>query len=212
MSGSASRTATLVAVAAWMALAAAGPCPGKSLGAFGTVYGIAERDALQEIEEKAKRVDWGKYFDKKKWEKKIRGYRPQNIRSLPAATKDRVRRVDPTYTLPFDIPDGKGGILYPAGYTFNPLDYIFLSRVLVVIDGGRREQVTWLKSLGYFRDMKTMVLLTGGNYYDLSKELRVPVYYLDDILAERLGIERVPSVAVQKGNRMEVSEYAVKKE
>jgi len=25
-----------------------------------------------------------------------------------------------TYTTEIDVPDGKGGVLYPKGYTFNP--------------------------------------------------------------------------------------------
>ncbi len=39
-----------------------------------------------------------------------------------------------TFTLGNDIPDGKGGVLYPKGYAFNPSNYLSLTSLLVVID------------------------------------------------------------------------------
>ena len=93
----------------------------KELGNFGMTYRIAERDALTEIEERAKQVDWHKVLDKRK----IENYQgpPDRVR-LPRAKRNRSFQVDMTYTTEIDVPDGKGGILYPTGYTFNPLDYI----------------------------------------------------------------------------------------
>ncbi len=183
---------------------------GHRLGNFGTVYRIAEPDALAELEHRAKSVDWDRVFDKEKWRKKILGYRPRNIKKLPAALKDRVRNVDVSYTLPYDIPDGKGGILYPRGYTFNPLEYIFFPDILVVIDESDSNQVKWLKDSGLLGDIRTMLLLSDGSYYGLAKELGRPVYYLDQETASRLQIEAAPCVIVQKGLFMEVSEYAVR--
>jgi len=51
------------------------------------------------------------------------------------------------------------------------------------------------------------LVLTGGSYYELSKHFKRPAYYAVRNIAERLGIEHVPSVAVQKGKYMEISEY-----
>ena len=42
-----------------------------------------------------------------------------------------------TYTTEIDVPDGKGGILYPKGYTFNPLEYLTYSKTIIVINGSR---------------------------------------------------------------------------
>ena len=55
-----------------------------------------------------------------------------------------------------------------------------------------------------------MVIISDGNFYDLIHELRMPVYYLDTQFASRFQLEAVPSIIVQKGVFMEVSEYAVK--
>jgi len=40
----------------------------KVLGTFGMTYRISERDALTEIEERARQVDWHKVLDKRKVE------------------------------------------------------------------------------------------------------------------------------------------------
>ena len=123
----------ILAVLSSLLLAQAAVC--ADLGNIGATYPVVERDALAEIEERAKAVDWGKAFDPKRTREKIQNYRPEEMEALPAAKKDRVFQVDVSYTLDFDIRDGRGGILYPRGFSFNPLAYVFLPNVLVVIDG-----------------------------------------------------------------------------
>ena len=38
----------------------------KVLGTYGATYPIAERDALEEIQERARQVDWQKVLDRRK--------------------------------------------------------------------------------------------------------------------------------------------------
>ena len=109
----------------------------KDLGTFGAVYPIAEPDSLAELKEKAAKVDWKRHLDREKLTRKVRNYKPSDLKRLPATARDRAFLSDLSYTLDVDIPDGKGGILYPKGYTFNPLDYIQMRRTIVVIDGKR---------------------------------------------------------------------------
>lgn len=184
----------------------------KDLGIVGATYSVDEPDALEEIREKAAGVDWGKVFDKRKWRERIEHFRPGNRASLPPAQENRVFLPDMSYSAEFDVPDGRSGILYPKGYTFNPLDYLSLPNILVFIDGDDRKQVAWFKSSPYHQDIRTMLLLTGGSYVDLAKELKMPVFYASVRVAERFGLRAVPSVAVQKGNAMEVREYALEPE
>jgi len=162
-----------------------------------------------EMKAKAARVDWGKMFSRDRMAGKIKGYRPKDLQKLPAARHDRAFLVDMTYTLDKDIPDGKGGILYRKGYTFNPLDYVNFNRVLVIIDGNDRRQVQWFHKSPWRKDMNAMLLLTGGSWYKTGESLKRPVFYADKLLVSRLTLQAVPSVAVQKGQFMEVREYAV---
>lgn len=180
----------------------------RDLGRVGAVYPIAEPDSLAEIREKAAKVDWKKVFDKEKLTRKVRNFKPKDLKRLPAARRDRAFLSDLTYTLDVDIPDGKGGILYPKGYTFNPLDYLRFRRTIVVINGNDCRQVEWFRKSPWNKDTNVMLLLTDGGYFELGKRLRRPVFYASALIVDRLGLKAVPSVVRQQGRFMEVREYA----
>lgn len=185
----------------------------KDLGVIGATYHIAEKDALLEIEERAGQVNWSRHINKDKVERQARAYKPDSVpAALPKADKDRTFTVDLTYTLSFDIPDGKGGILYPKGYTFNPLDYLGYQFKLIVIDGSDKEQVNWFRKSEYPGMTNTRLLITGGSAEALMKILERPVYYADGRIADRFKLAAVPSVIAQKGRVMEVKEIDVKKD
>jgi conjugal transfer pilus assembly protein TraW len=154
-------------------------------------------------------VDWGKLFNAEKNEQKIKSYKPRDLVRLPRATQNRVRLVDISYTLDFDIPDGKGNILYPKGFTFNPLDYIVYPRTIVVINGTDREQVEWFKKSSYFKNLNTALWITDGNYYDLATELGMAVYYANSSIVEGFNLMAVPCIIVQKDKLLEVTEVDV---
>lgn len=182
------------------------PIQAKVLGTFGTTYQISERDALSEIEERARQVDWNKVLDKKK----VENYQgPPDRGNLPRAKRNRSFLVDMTYTTEIDVPDGKGGILYPKGYTFNPLDYVAYPKTLVVIDGSDPEQVKWLASSEYDKRLDVTLLLTEGNFGTVAKRISRPLFYADRKIIERLKLKAVPSVIRQKGRLMEVTEVAL---
>ena len=180
----------------------------KELGTFGMTYRIAERDALAEIEERAKQVDWHKVLDKRKVEN-FQGP-PDRVR-LPRAKRNRNFPVDMTYTTEIDVPDGKGGILYPKGYTFNPLDYVTYPKTLVVIDGADAEQVKWFAASEYDKRLDVTLLLTEGSFGAVSKKISRPLFYADRKIVERLKLQAVPSVVRQKGRMMEVTEVKLTK-
>lgn len=182
----------------------------KDLGTYGATYPIAEPDSLTELKEKAAKVDWKRHLNPEKLTRKVRNFRPSDLKRLPAASGDHVFLSDLSYTLDVDIPDGKGGILYPKGYTFNPLDYISFQRTIVVINGKDRRQVEWFRKSPWFKDVNAMLLLTDGSYFPLGDRLRRPVFYANSLIVEKLGLKAVPSVARQKGRYMEVREYAVR--
>ena len=188
----------------------ASPCFGSihNLGTFGQTYPIAEQDALQEIKERVARLDPKKLLNRKMMKKALQNYQP-DMPFLPRAHKDATRLVDMIYTLPFDIPDGKGGILYPKGYTFNPLDYVSYEKTLVVINGDDPDQVLWFSGPNYSKNIRTMLLLTGGSYYELGKKLVRPVFYANADIIHRFQLEAVPSIVRQRGKYMEVKEVAI---
>ncbi len=179
---------------------------GVRLGTVGATYPIAEPDALTEIEEAAKRVNWEKLLEKKKMEKMIQSYRPSGLISVPRARAARSYPVDMTYTLTQDIPDGRGGVLYPSGFTFNPLQYLSLPNILVFIDGSDPDQVDWYGASSYAKEPRATLLLTDGNYFELMEKFKRPVFYANGSLLSRMNLTAVPAVAIQKGPMIEVHE------
>jgi len=179
-----------------------------NLGVFGREYPIAEKDAIEELKSRAAAVDWGQVFSPEKTEKAIKGYKPETI-SLPGVFENQKRLVDISYQLEMDIPDGKGGILYPRGYVFNPLAYVNFSKTLVIINGDDARQVDWFTGSGHAGKMETLLLITDGSYYDLAQKLNRPVFYATSRIVQRLQLRAVPSVARQSGTYMEIEEIAL---
>ena len=178
------------------------------VGRAGAVYPIAENDALTELMQKVRHVDWKRQFTDIR--RSVRAFQPPDLANLPRARHDRTFMVDPTYTLLFDIPDGKGGILYPKGYTFNPLDYVSLPDILVFIDGADMKQLEWFQKSPYAKAPNVMLLLTGGSYPKVEQTLQRPVFYAPERIKKRFRIEAVPSVLYQRGKLLEVKEFEIK--
>ena len=180
----------------------------RNLGEVGRTWPIAETDALTEIEARAQQVEWSKVLERKKVEAYLG---PPDRGSLPRPKRDRTFPVDLTYTTSIDVPDGKGGILYPRGYTFNPLDYVTYPKTLVVINGNDPEQVQWLAASEYAPRLEVMLLLTEGSYQSVAKRVSRPVFYADRKIIDRLHLQAVPSVIRQKGRLLEVSEIDIRR-
>lgn len=180
----------------------------RVLGTVGRTYPIIERDALEEVQERAAQINWRSKLDRIKPEK----FRPQGLPWLPRAVKDRSFLVDMTYTLGFDIPDGKGGILYPKGYRFNPLDYLPFNQTLVVFNGEDPLQVSWLKTSGLLSKSDTVLLLSGGSFVDVGKRLNHLVYYATPQIVARFHLQVTPSIIRCQDKLMEVEEVKVERE
>ena len=136
-------------------------------------------------------------------------YQPANLQALPQATKDATTMVDLTHTLEQDVQDANGQVLYPAGFTFNPLRYVSLSGALVVIDGSDPEQVAWFKGSPYGANRRALLLLSGGLAATLRDELVRPVAYLTEDIAQRLQLRAVPSIVVERDNQLVIREVSL---
>ncbi len=181
----------------------------RDLGKYGATYAISEEDAIVRIQKAIAKYDWAKF--KKQQIEKIRNYQPKDLVKLPAAKEDRVFKVDMTGILKEDIIGGDGTVIYPKGYQYNPMEYVFMRRILVFINGQDKSQIEWYKKSPYPHDLRTMLLLTDGSYVDVRKKLKTSVYYANKEIIDRMGIKAVPSVAVQKGTELEVREYSLQK-
>ncbi len=180
----------------------------------GETYPVIEPDVIVELQEQAKRMDIAREKEEKKnpITERIKTYQPWNIANLPKALSDREFLVDMTYTLDRDLMDADGNIIFPRGYTINPLDYTSFPGGLVIIDGSDQAQVKWFKQSPYFENYRARLLISDGYAFNLTNELQRPVFYLTQDIAERLKLSAVPSIVVQEKGMMKVREVFLKEE
>jgi len=142
----------------------------KDLGTYGAIYAIIEEDAIGHLKKAIAGFDMEKF--KKSQIEKIRNFKPKDLVDLPVAREDRVFKVDMTGTIPEDIVGINGEVIYPKGYRYNPMEYVFMRRILVFIDGRDEKQIQWYKKSPYTTDMRTMLLITDGSYWEVKTNSR----------------------------------------
>lgn len=165
---------------------------------IGQVYDIAEPDALTEIESRVRAVDWTKELNKNR-----ETWQAFSGVPLPTAKQAKTRTFIPFYTSLIDVRSKDGRILYPKGYTFNPLQYVQLPQRIVVVSPGQEE---WLKANLNDSDM---VLYTHGDVVSKSESLGRPTFILDKTLQQRLDVRVTPSIINQENSHLVINEYAL---
>ena len=191
----------LALLLAWQTQAEAGEI--VQLEPVGPTSAVIETDLAEALRQRAVSVDLEQL-------RSVQArYQPANLHALPRATKDTTTRVDLTHTLEQDLVDAQGTILYPAGFTFNPLRHVSLTGALVVIDGSDPEQVAWFKGSPYGSNRRALLLLSGGLAAPLRDELRRPVAYLTEDIARRLQLRAVPSVVMEQDQHLTVREVRI---
>jgi len=165
---------------------------------IGRTWPIAEADAMAEIEARAARAPSlaSRLGPRSSWSA-LQGA------PLRQARVDRVRSLVPFYTVEEDIrlPDGR--LLYPKGFTFNPLDYVSLPQRLVIV---HPRDLGWALKQARLTDF---ILLTAGDALDLSERSGRPLFILEERVKERLGLTVAPVIVAQQGKKLVLSEYAL---
>jgi conjugal transfer pilus assembly protein TraW len=182
--------------------------PKENSKILSNTYEIAEPDAYEEILNAVKRVNIEKY--KKMLQEKIRKHAVVDEFKIPYAKETRTRYFEPRYELPFDIVDANGRVIYPKGFTFNPLQYMTLHRVLILFDAKNALHLNWLKNDGYTKRWDVMFIAVKGDIVEAQKILKIPVYKASKGLLERFDVKRIPSIIRQDGNKLEITEVGTK--
>ena len=183
----------------------------------GTQYKIKEKNIAllikQYVEKNKKKIQKkiNKQFSIIK--KKIKtNYKPRNLSiKITPAKKDEIYYPDPSYTLNMDIKDANGKVIYPKGYTFNPLHYMTLHSQYIFFDYTNKEQVAWIKKNKYDKDMTKKLILVNGNVFQARKEFGINIFYASDILLKRFDITHSPSIVSQIGDRIEIKTFYLQK-
>ena len=179
----------------------------------GKIYDFAEKNAIEDIQQHVKKND--KTIEAKiakmgiEQKNKAREWKPEQ-RKLTAATKNKVFYPDITYTVPEDIKDAMGRIMYAKGFKFNPANYVHMQQEIVIIDANNKIELEWAKKNSYLDSAKYMVLLADGNEFEITKEFKKPAYYLPKDVADKFQIKKTPCIIKQIKNKIKVSEICLK--
>lgn len=168
---------------------------------IGRTWPITEPDALAEIEARASQLPAdlrARYGPRSAWS-------AMKAAVLPPATHSQVRSVVPFYTLDTEIRLPGGELLYPKGYSFNPLSYVTLPQRLVVV---HPRDLDWALRTARISDF---ILLAAGSAQDddaitLSERTGRPIFILEQRIKDRLGLTVAPVIIAQVGTRLELTE------
>jgi conjugal transfer pilus assembly protein TraW len=163
---------------------------------IGRTWSIVEPDAMAEIEARTARqpVDMAGNFGPRA------GWSAMQAASLGIAAHARTRSVVPFYTLDFDIKLPDGTMLYPKGYTFNPLTYVSLPQRLVIV---HPRDLGWALRTARPADF---ILLTAGDALALGENVGRPLFILEERVKDRLGLTVAPVIVAQTGQRLLLQE------
>lgn len=174
--------------------------------AIGRTWPIAEQDALAEIEARVAEQPQSianRFGPREKWS-------AMRSAALGVARESRKRTVVPFHTLDFDIRLPNGKLLYPKGYTFNPLTYVSMPQRLVVV---HPRDLDWAIGQAWTSDW---VLLAGdgtetADPIALGEKVARPLFILEERVKERLNLRVAPVIIAQVGQKLEVTEFALER-
>jgi len=178
----------------------------KTLDRWGNVYEIKERDMRELIAERAKSYNFAEWMENEKTriQEKITKFRsPDAVKGLPPAKDGILFKVDLTYRLPHDIKDINGNIIYPEGFTYNPLEImskhgVSFNKIIVVVNGERKNELKWFTAkFPNYREPHIMLLITDGAALEVADAIEKKTQYLTEVLKEKFLISQTPSVVVQ---------------
>jgi conjugal transfer pilus assembly protein TraW len=187
----------------------------EDLGQIGPVHPIIERNAIEVLQQKMKRLQASGKIAKLQSEARQRAEfaakNPTPVNGLVVVQKESERLIDPTVTYNDAIRGDQGEIIVPAGTRINPLQYQAFSKRIVFFDGRDLQQAEAVRKMVATYGAKIKPVLVAGNWFDLAKAWKTQVYFdQHGTLVKRWGIRAVPSVVEQRGQFLVIKEIPAK--
>ncbi|WP_157220928.1 conjugal transfer protein TraW [Flavisphingomonas formosensis] len=168
---------------------------------IGRTWPIVEPDALAEIEAKVATLPRNlgpKFGPRSRWS-------AMKSASLAPAMATRRRSVVPFYTLDMDVTLPDGRVLYPKGFTFNPLTYVSLPQQLVIVHAA---ELGWALKTAAPTDWILLAANIGpaADPIALREKVGRPLFILEERVKDRLGLTVAPVIVRQVGQKLELTE------
>ena len=183
----------------------------NDLGVVGPTYEIAERDLIEAMKDKFRRMEKSGELARLQESYKQRVIetveKPRPVHGVSTTETARTFYVDPTWTLDRNVVDEQGKLLFPAGTKVNPLDYAPLTQYLLFFDQREKAQVAF--AMRFIQQSKARVkpILVGGEPLKLMRQWKREVFYdQGGVLSRKFLLKQVPALITQDGNRLRVDE------
>ena len=180
------------------------------LGVVGQTYEITEPDMLQSFYSKLRKAEAEGKMAEVEAEMKQRfidhANRPMGI-SLPRTETHRVHYYDPSIVLSQDIVDHEGNVLWPAGTSVNPLEYIAMSQQWLFFDGDDPEQTAWARDYLQRYPNQVRPILVQGAVLELARAWDTRLYFdQHGSYVKKFDIKAVPALISQEGKKLRIDE------
>lgn len=202
---------TRQAIAIFLLLTVSVGIQAEDLGTIGPTYEIAERDLIEVVKDKFRRMEQTGELVRMQEDYKRRVIdgieRPGPVPGIRPTETARTFYIDPTWTLDRNVVDEKGNILYPAGTKINPFDYAPLTKYLLFFDARDKRQIEFAKRFMAQSKMQVKPILVGGEPLKLMRKWKREVFFdQGGALSRRFSITQSPAVVSQEGKRLRVDE------
>ena len=183
----------------------------EDLGTVGPTYPIAETSLLEHLLSRLREAEASGQLaalqDAARHRIEAQISNPPPVAGLTRATAARHFYFDPGIVVKEPIYAADGRLLVAPGTRLNPLDYVSLSVPLLFIDARDEAQVDTAREALAARRGRLKLILTGGSWQALGRQLQRQVFYdQHGSLSRRLGILRIPSLVTQEGRRLRIDE------
>lgn len=178
---------------------------------LGPVYPIVEADMMEAMMKKLNKLEANGTLDKLKKEAVTRSLnhaqKPPATLGLSPSVKSNTWFVDPSYVAARDITTPDGRFVARAGEKVNPLDYVSLTRYIILFNGENEKEVKAAKKLGDFYKGNVKYVLEAGSPVELSKKWGTQVYFDQyGALVHKYGIRHTPAMISQEGKQLRIDE------
>ena len=209
--------AALLFAAVLVSVSLAAIAPGasaKDLGVRGATWPVAEPDLLAEIEARLQEMQRTGELARLEREARERARRkleePDPVPGIAPAREQRSRPFDPAIVVAQDIRTPGGVLVAAAGTRVNPLERLPLTRDLIFVDGRRAAEIAWALAHERETGRPTKIVLLAGRPLDLMRRHRRPFFFdTGGRLAERFAIAATPTLVVQDGQALRITEVPV---
>ena len=183
----------------------------SDLGVVGPTYEIAERDLIEVMKDKFRRMERTGELAKvqENYKKQVLDAveKPKPVPGIKNTETAKTYFVDPTWTLDRNVVDEKGNLLFPSGTKVNPLDYAPLTQQLLFFDQRERSQVAFAKRFIDQSTSRVKPILVGGEPLKLMRLWKREVFYdQGGVLSRKFLLKHAPAIVSQDGKRLRIDE------